>query len=140
MKFRTMYLEEGDKFVQATRDDPRITRVGRLLRKSSLDEFPQFFNVLAGDMSIVGPRPHPIKLNDDYSPRIRKLMSRHYVKPGITGLAQCMGYRGETTNFLDMKNRITLDRFYVENWSMWFDVKIIFQTVFSLLRGPDKAY
>ncbi len=140
LKFRTMYHDEQSGFVQATKNDPRITRVGKFLRKTSLDEFPQFFNVLSGEMSVVGPRPHPMKLNDDYSHRIKKLMSRHYVKPGVSGLAQCMGYRGETANFMDMKNRITLDRFYVENWSLWFDIRIIFQTVISIIKGPNKAY
>ena len=140
LKFRTMILDEKADFVQAKQNDPRITRVGKFLRKTSLDEFPQFMNVLMGDMSIVGPRPHPIKLNDDFSSKIRKLMSRHYVKPGITGLAQCMGYRGETKSFLEMKNRITLDRFYVENWTMFFDIKIILQTAISLIRGSEKAY
>lgn len=135
-----MILDEKADFVQAKQNDPRITRVGKFLRKTSLDEFPQFMNVLMGDMSIVGPRPHPIKLNDDFSSKIRKLMSRHYVKPGITGLAQCMGYRGETKSFLEMKNRITLDRFYVENWTMFFDIKIILQTAISLIRGSEKAY
>lgn len=140
LKFRTMTWEGQATFVQATQQDPRVTRVGKFLRKTSLDEFPQFINVLMGDMSVVGPRPHPLKLNDDYLPRIRKLMSRHYVKPGVTGLAQCMGYRGGTINFRDMKNRITLDRFYVENWSLAFDIRIIFQTVHSLLKNSDKAY
>jgi putative colanic acid biosynthesis UDP-glucose lipid carrier transferase len=139
-KFRTMILEDGAAFVQATVNDPRITRLGKILRKTSLDEFPQFFNVLAGDMSVVGPRPHPIKLNDDFADRIRKLMSRHYVKPGITGLAQCMGYRGETRNLMEMKNRITLDRFYVERWSLGLDLMIILKTVKSLLVGSKKAY
>jgi len=91
-------------------------------------------------MSIVGPRPHPIKLNDDFASRVRKLMSRHYAKPGITGLAQCKGYRGETKNLLEMKHRIVLDRFYVENWSLTFDIKIIFLTAFSLLKGSNNAY
>ncbi|CAN5482214.1 undecaprenyl-phosphate glucose phosphotransferase [soil metagenome] len=111
LKFRTMYLERKSDFIQATKDDPRITRIGKFLRKTSLDEFPQFVNVIRGEMSIVGPRPHPIQLNDAFADKIRKLMSRHYVKPGITGLAQCMGYRGETKNLGEMKNRLTLDRF-----------------------------
>ena len=114
--------------------------LGKFLRKSSLDEIPQFFNVLVGDMSVIGPRPHPLKLNEQFSSRIEKLMSRHYVKPGITGLAQSMGYRGETKNIQDMRNRIKLDRFYIENWSFYLDIKIIIQTVVSLIRGNENAY
>jgi putative colanic acid biosynthesis UDP-glucose lipid carrier transferase len=140
LKFRTMVVNNEADSKQATANDSRITRVGRFLRKSSLDEFPQFFNVLKGDMSLIGPRPHPIKLNSDFAPKIRKLRSRHYVKPGITGLAQAMGYRGETGQLSDMKNRVTLDRFYIENWSFALDLKIIYMTVVSLLRGSEKAY
>jgi lipopolysaccharide/colanic/teichoic acid biosynthesis glycosyltransferase len=110
------------------------------LRKTSIDELPQFFNVLVGDMSMIGPRPHPIKLNERFAPQLRKLNSRHYVKPGITGLAQAMGYRGETNTLGDMKNRITLDRFYIENWSFVLDLKIVYLTVVSLLKGSEKAY
>lgn len=140
LKFRTMVVNNEADTKQATANDSRITRVGRFLRKSSLDEFPQFLNVLKGDMSLIGPRPHPIKLNSDFAPKIRKLRSRHYVKPGITGLAQAMGYRGETGQLSDMKNRVTLDRFYIENWSFALDLKIIYMTVVSLLRGSEKAY
>jgi undecaprenyl-phosphate galactose phosphotransferase/putative colanic acid biosynthesis UDP-glucose lipid carrier transferase len=141
IKLRSMVVVEGNsEFVQATREDSRITRVGKFLRKSSLDEFPQFFNVLKGDMSLIGPRPHPIKLNEQFMPLIANLMSRHYVKPGITGLAQCMGYRGETKDLGDMENRIRLDRYYIENWSIWLDFKIVILTVVSLIRGSEKAY
>jgi len=140
IKFRTMVTASDRDFKQATRDDSRITRFGKFLRKSSIDELPQFINVLKGDMSIIGPRPHPIKLNEQFLPLISNLMSRHYVKPGITGLAQCMGYRGETRDLSDMENRIRLDRFYIENWSFWLDVKIIVLTVVSLVRGSEKAY
>jgi len=140
IKFRTMVVNNEADTKQATANDSRITRVGRFLRKSSLDEFPQFLNVLMGDMSLIGPRPHPIKLNTEFAPKIRKLRSRHYVKPGITGLAQAMGYRGETGQLSDMKNRVTLDRFYIENWSFALDLKIIYMTVVSLLRGSEKAY
>jgi len=140
IKFRTMVTASDRDFKQATRDDTRITRFGKFLRKSSIDELPQFINVLIGDMSIIGPRPHPIKLNEQFLPLISNLMSRHYVKPGITGLAQCMGYRGETRDLSDMENRIRLDRFYIENWSFWLDVKIIVLTVVSLVRGSEKAY
>ncbi|MBL7849756.1 MAG: exopolysaccharide biosynthesis polyprenyl glycosylphosphotransferase [Cyclobacteriaceae bacterium] len=141
IKLRSMVVVEGSSdFVQATRQDSRITRIGKFLRKSSLDEFPQFFNVLVGDMSLIGPRPHPIKLNEQFLPLISNLMSRHYVKPGITGLAQCMGFRGETRELGDMENRIRLDRYYIENWSIWLDFKIVILTVVSLIRGSEKAY
>lgn len=88
----------------------------------------------------MAPRPHPIKLNEKFSNLIGNIMSRHYVRPGITGLAQCMGYRGETQDFADMENRVRLDRYYIENWTFWLDIKIIFLTVVSLIRGSDKAY
>jgi len=140
IKFRTMVLNSEADIKQATKDDQRITVLGKFLRKSSLDEIPQFFNVLVGDMSVIGPRPHPLKLNEQFSSKIEKLMSRHYVKPGITGLAQSMGYRGETKNLQDMRNRIKLDRFYIENWSFYLDIKIIIQTVVSLIRGNENAY
>jgi len=139
-KFRTMVYDNEIEFKQAVKNDPRITKFGRFLRKTSLDEFPQFYNVLTGDMSIIGPRPHPIKLNNDFKPQISKFMLRHSVKPGITGLAQAKGYRGETNNLTLMKNRIKLDRFYVENWSLLFDLKIIVLTLNHLIRENDKAY
>ena len=125
---------------QATKNDMRITRVGQFLRKTSLDELPQFFNVLQGTMSTVGPRPHMIKHNEEYSKIIERFMGRHYIKPGVTGLAQSMGYRGETKDLVDMRNRVKLDRFYIENWSFFLDLKIITLTVMSLLRGSEKAY
>lgn len=140
LKFRTMVVNQESDRKQATRDDPRITRIGKFLRKSSLDEFPQFFNAFIGEMSLIGPRPHPLKLNEEFLKKIEGLMSRHYVKPGITGLAQSMGYRGETRNVLDMKNRIAMDRFYIENWSILLDVKIVFRTVISLIKGSENAY
>lgn len=140
IKFRTMAFEKNAEFKQAIKDDQRITRMGKFLRKSSIDEFPQFINVIRGDMSLIGPRPHPIKLNEQFVPLIQNLMARHYVKPGITGLAQCMGYRGETKNLADMANRVRLDRYYIENWSFWLDLKIIVLTVISLIRGSEKAY
>ena len=140
LKFRSMVVNKESDTLQATKNDMRITKFGKFLRKSSIDELPQFLNVLSGDMSLVGPRPHPVKLNEKFSAEIRNLMSRHYVKPGITGLAQCMGYRGETAEFADMENRFRLDRYYIENWSFWLDIKIIFLTVVSLIRGSEKAY
>ena len=135
-----MVYDNEPEFKQAIRNDPRITKFGRFLRKTSLDEIPQFYNVFTGDMSIIGPRPHPIKLNYDFKPQISKFMLRHSVKPGITGLAQAKGYRGETNNLTLMKNRVKLDRFYVENWSLLFDLKIIILTLNHLLRENDRAY
>jgi len=140
VKFRTMIVNLEADTKQATTNDPRITKLGAFLRKTSLDEFPQFFNVIAGDMSVVGPRPHPIKLNEKFKPLINKYMIRHYVKPGVTGLAQVMGYRGETRLVRDMRNRIRLDRFYIENWSFYFDLKIVFKTAVSVITGDEKAY
>jgi putative colanic acid biosynthesis UDP-glucose lipid carrier transferase len=139
-KFRTMSFEQDAEFKQATQNDPRITRVGKFLRKSSFDELPQFINVFKGEMSLIGPRPHPIKLNEDFAQRIATLTSRHYVKPGLSGLAQCMGYRGETKTLEAMENRVRLDRYYIENWTFWLDIKIIFLTIISILRGSEKAY
>lgn len=135
-----MSFEKDAEFKQAAKNDPRITKIGKFLRKSSFDELPQFINVFLGEMSLIGPRPHPIKLNERFEPLISNIMSRHYVKPGITGLAQCMGYRGETQTLADMENRVRLDRYYIENWSFWLDIKIIFLTIVSLIRGSDKAY
>ncbi len=140
LKFRTMKVNQDADQKQATKDDPRITKLGNFLRKTSLDEFPQFINVFMGSMSVVGPRPHMLKHTEEYGKLIDKFMGRHYVKPGITGLAQCLGYRGETKTLTDMENRIRMDRYYIENWSFFFDMKIIFLTVVSLLRGSDKAY
>jgi putative colanic acid biosynthesis UDP-glucose lipid carrier transferase len=140
LKFRTMKVNEHADAVQASQNDSRITRFGNFLRKSSLDELPQFLNVLGGSMSVVGPRPHMLKHTEEYSQLIGKFMARHFVKPGVTGLAQSRGYRGETKEIQQMKNRVTLDRFYIENWSFLLDVKIILQTVFELIRGNEKAY
>jgi exopolysaccharide biosynthesis polyprenyl glycosylphosphotransferase len=120
-----------DDFVQATSGDPRITPLGRLLRRTSLDELPQFINVFKGDMSIVGPRPHAIKHNQQFANSVVELMRRHYVKPGITGLAQINGARGETRSIEDMRRRITYDLDYIRNWSLWLDMKIICLTIFK---------
>jgi lipopolysaccharide/colanic/teichoic acid biosynthesis glycosyltransferase len=119
-----------DDFRQATANDPRITRLGRFLRKTSLDELPQFLNVLKGDMSIVGPRPHAIRHNEQYTRTIAELMRRHYVKPGITGLAQINGARGETRTLRDMRRRVHYDLAYIRNWSLWLDLRIILMTPF----------
>jgi exopolysaccharide biosynthesis polyprenyl glycosylphosphotransferase len=140
IKFRSMVVNVEADTKQATRGDARITKVGAFLRKSSIDELPQFLNVIKGEMSLIGPRPHPISLNEKFTVYITKLMSRHYVKPGITGLAQCMGYRGETKDITDMENRYRLDRQYIENWTFWLDLKIIYLTVLSLIRGSENAF
>jgi putative colanic acid biosynthesis UDP-glucose lipid carrier transferase len=140
LKLRTMVVNQDADTRQATANDQRITRLGSFLRKASIDELPQFINVLIGSMSVVGPRPHMLKHTEEYAKLIEKFMGRHYVKPGITGLAQCLGYRGETRNLLDMENRVRMDRYYIENWTFWLDIKIIFLTVVSLIRGSDKAY
>jgi Undecaprenyl-phosphate glucose phosphotransferase len=140
LKFRTMAVNDDADTKQAVQNDARITRLGKFLRKTSLDELPQFFNVMLGSMSVVGPRPHMVKHTDEYSKLIEAFMGRHYIKPGITGLAQCLGYRGETKDLIDMENRVRLDRYYIENWTFWLDFKIIFLTVVSLLRGSERAY
>ncbi|MDQ2657901.1 MAG: exopolysaccharide biosynthesis polyprenyl glycosylphosphotransferase, partial [Bacteroidota bacterium] len=139
LKFRTMVVNTPE-FKQAIKNDPRVTPIGKILRKTSIDELPQFINVLKGQMSIIGPRPHPLKLNEEFSPRIEKFMARHYIKPGITGLAQAKGYRGETKTDLSMKGRVKLDRFYIENWSFILDLKIIIATIISLAKGDQQAY
>ncbi len=138
-KFRSMRLN-GNTEKEASKNDPRVTKTGRFMRKTSIDELPQFFNVLAGDMSVVGPRPHLWSQNKAYANRIKKYMIRHYVKPGITGLAQVKGFRGEIETEEDMINRIKYDVFYIENWSMIMDLKIIFQTVINIFQGEEKAY
>ncbi len=138
-KFRSMYVTDFEKTVQASKDDDRITKIGKILRKTSLDEIPQFLNVLLGEMSVTGPRPHPLWLNDKYKGIIDKYMVRHFVKPGITGLAQIKGFRGETTDPMLMKKRVEYDIWYIENWSLFLDIKLIFLTVFSLFKGDKNA-
>jgi putative colanic acid biosynthesis UDP-glucose lipid carrier transferase len=138
-KFRSMQVN-GFTEKEASKNDPRVTKMGKFMRKTSMDELPQFFNVLLGDMSVVGPRPHLWSQNKAYASKIKKYMVRHYVKPGITGLAQVKGFRGEIETEEDMVNRIKLDVFYIENWSLVMDIKIIFQTVFNIFKGEDKAY
>ncbi|WP_128113142.1 undecaprenyl-phosphate glucose phosphotransferase [Polynucleobacter necessarius] len=132
LKFRTMKsMDDGAVVIQASKDDPRITPLGRILRKTSLDELPQFWNVLQGTMSIVGPRPHAIAHNEEYRQLIEGYMLRHKVKPGITGWAQVNGLRGETETLDKMKSRIDYDLYYINHWSIWLDLKIIFMTVFN---------
>jgi putative colanic acid biosynthesis UDP-glucose lipid carrier transferase len=125
---------------QAKKNDPRITKIGAFLRKTSMDELPQFINVLRGEMSVVGPRPHMLSHTDYYSKIIDKYMVRHTVKPGITGLAQIRGYRGETETIAQMRDRARIDRFYIENWSMLLDIKIILKTIINAFKGEEKAY
>jgi len=139
-KFRSMKnnIASGDK--HTVKNDARVTQIGAFLRKTSLDELPQFFNVFLGDMSVVGPRPHLKSLSIEYQKNVNNYLDRHAVKPGITGLAQVRGYRGEIRKKSDIKNRIRLDIFYIENWSILLDVKIIFQTVFNVVKGEEKAY
>ena len=140
-KLRSMRINDLSNLKQAQKDDPRITKLGAFLRKTSLDELPQFFNVLIGNMSIVGPRPHMVKHTEEYSQLVDKYMLRHLVKPGITGLSQVMGYRGETQHDLYlMKMRVRMDRFYIENWSFYLDLKIIYLTVLSMFRKNQYAY
>jgi putative colanic acid biosynthesis UDP-glucose lipid carrier transferase len=137
-KFRSMVLhrEDGDKVSQATREDARITAVGRFIRRTSIDELPQLFNVLQGTMSLVGPRPHALQHNRYYSEHIKSYMIRHRLKPGITGLAQINGCRGETDLLEKMEKRVKYDIDYINNWSIWLDLKILIMTPFTLF-GKD---
>ncbi|TDO19036.1 undecaprenyl-phosphate glucose phosphotransferase [Pedobacter duraquae] len=140
LKFRSMKVNADSDKKQATKDDDRITKIGRFLRKTSLDEMPQFFNVFYGSMSVVGPRPHMLSHTEEYKAIVNKFMVRHFVKPGITGWAQVNGFRGETKRTAAMENRVEHDIWYMENWSSMLDVKIIFLTVINALRGEDNAF
>ncbi len=140
IKFRTMYVHDDSNANQATKGDSRITPIGAFLRKTSLDEFPQFINVFFGQMSVIGPRPHMLKHTDEYSKIIDKFMVRHLVKPGITGWAQVNGYRGETRNKQKMEDRVRADVWYIENWSFTLDIKIVFMTIVNLIRGEENAF
>jgi Undecaprenyl-phosphate glucose phosphotransferase len=138
-KFRSMYVDccEERAVAQATRHDPRVTRIGRILRRTSLDELPQFINVLEGTMSIVGPRPHAVAHNEQYSRLIDEYLARHRVKPGITGWAQVNGLRGETETLEKMEQRVRYDLYYIENWSLLFDIRIILRTLFVGFSHPN---
>lgn len=140
LKFRTMKVNKDSDTLQATADDPRKTRVGDLLRRTNLDELPQFINVFLGDMSVVGPRPHMLRHTEQYSQLVDKYMVRHVVKPGITGWAQVNGYRGLTDEVWKMEKRVEYDVSYIENWSMALDVKIIVRTVINALKGDKNAF
>lgn len=139
IKFRSMYVNDKSDYEQASQGDERITPLGRFLRRSSLDEFPQFINVLKGQMSIVGPRPHMLKHTSDYSALLNKYMIRQFVKPGITGWAQVNGLRGETKMLSQMEQRVEHDIWYMENWSLWLDVRIIFMTILNIFRNTGSV-
>lgn len=139
-KFRTMKVNSDSDKIQATENDPRKTKFGNFLRRTSIDELPQFFNVWLGDMSIVGPRPHMIKHTQDYRTLIDKYMLRHTIKPGITGWAQVNGLRGQTKELWQMERRVEFDVWYAENWNIMLDIKIIFLTVFNAIRGEKNAF
>jgi putative colanic acid biosynthesis UDP-glucose lipid carrier transferase len=139
-KFRSMILNGESDQKWATKNDPRLTKVGSFLRKTSLDEFPQFINVLIGDMSIVGPRPHAVLMNDSYRNVIEKFSHRHDAKPGVTGLSQTRGLRGEISEFHDITSRVKLDRFYLSKWNFILDLNIIAQTIYVLIKGDEKAF
>jgi putative colanic acid biosynthesis UDP-glucose lipid carrier transferase len=143
-KFRSMKacskdVDEQGNYLQACKNDPRITRIGRFLRKTNIDELPQFFNVFTGSMSIVGPRPHPVPLNMESKDSVEKYMMRHWVKPGITGWAQTNGYRGETKDSSLMLKRVKYDLWYIENWTFWLDLQIIVQTLVNIVKGEKNA-
>ena len=139
-KFRTMHVNAESDKVQATKDDPRKTKFGDFLRRSSIDELPQFINVLKGDMSVVGPRPHMLKHTDDYRKLIDKYMVRHLIKPGITGWAQVNGYRGLTEELWQMERRVEYDVWYIENWTFLLDLKVIVRTVLNAVQGEKNAF
>ncbi|MDR0748998.1 MAG: undecaprenyl-phosphate glucose phosphotransferase [Tannerellaceae bacterium] len=139
-KFRTMKVNSDADTLQAAKDDPRKTKLGDFLRKTNLDEFPQFLNVLKGDMSVVGPRPHMLRHTEQYSALIDKYMIRHLVKPGVTGWAQVTGYRGETKTLEQMEGRVKRDVWYIENWSFVLDLKIIVVTLLNMFKGERNAY
>ncbi len=139
-KFRSMTVNDNSHATQATKSDKRVTRIGAFIRKTSIDELPQFFNVLKGDMSISGPRPHMLLHTAEYSAIINQYMLRQFLQPGITGWAQVNGYRGETLNTSLMKKRVEYDIWYMENWSLMLDIKIVFMTVINIFKGEANAY
>jgi putative colanic acid biosynthesis UDP-glucose lipid carrier transferase len=139
-KYRSMRPNPEAHLHQIRKNDPRVTKIGKIIRKTSIDELPQFINVLKGEMSVVGPRPHMVSHTHMYAERIDKFMVRHFIKPGITGLAQVSGFRGEVEDDHHIINRVKYDIFYLENWSIFLDIKILFQTVFNALKGEERAY
>ncbi len=140
LKFRSMRVNKESDTKQATRNDSRVTRIGKFMRETSLDEFPQFINVFLGEMSVVGPRPHMLKHTEIYSKITEHYMIRQFLKPGITGWAQVNGYRGEITQNEQVLNRINYDIWYLENWSLWLDIKIIFLTAYNIFKGEENAF
>ena len=140
LKFRSMKMSKTAHLQQASKNDARVTRIGKFLRRTSLDEFPQFINVFRGDMSIVGPRPHMLKHTDEYSRLIGQYMVRQFLKPGITGWAQVNGYRGETRTVDQMQKRVEHDLWYLENWSLLLDMKIMAMTAFNTVKGDKNAF
>jgi putative colanic acid biosysnthesis UDP-glucose lipid carrier transferase len=140
LKFRSMTPNDYADTHQATKNDPRVTRIGAFLRASSLDEMPQFLNVLMGSMSIVGPRPHTVPMNKVFKTQINKYNSRHKIRPGITGLAQVKGYRGEIQNPHQIRARVKMDYFYIQNWSLWLDLQICIKTFYELMFSREKSY
>lgn len=139
IKFRSMEINEFSDIKITVKGDRRITKIGKFIRKTSIDEFPQFFNVLMGDMTIVGPRPHMIYQTEKYNQKIYNFKERHSEKPGITGLAQINGCRGEIKNDKDMKNRLRYDLFYINKWSFLLDIKIIIKTINQIIKGDKNA-
>jgi len=139
-KFRSMRPNPEAHLYQIQKNDPRVTRIGKIIRKTSIDELPQFINVLKGNMSVVGPRPHMVSHTHMYAEKIDKFMVRHFIKPGITGLAQVSGFRGEVEDDNFIINRVKYDIFYLENWSLLMDLKIVVKTVYNALSGDEKAY
>ncbi|MFV8341097.1 undecaprenyl-phosphate glucose phosphotransferase [Flavobacterium sp. XS2P39] len=140
LKFRTMRVNAVADQKQATLGDERVTKLGEILRRTNMDELPQFLNVFWGNMSVVGPRPHMLMHTEQYSELINNYLVRHYAKPGITGWAQVNGFRGETKELIDMKDRVDYDIWYIENWSLLLDLKIIYRTVFNVFKGEENAY
>ncbi len=140
LKFRSMKVNNVANIKRATRHDQRLTRIGKFLRRTSLDEFPQFLNVLKGNMSVVGPRPHMLKDTDEFSRVVNQYMVRHFLKPGITGWAQVNGFRGEVNSIEKLQGRVERDVWYMENWSVWLDLKIIFLTGFNIIKGDKNAF
>lgn len=140
LKFRSLKVNDEANLKQVTKNDSRMTPLGRFLRKSNIDELPQFFNVFLGDMSIVGPRPHMLKHTTDFTNMYKQYMIRHFIKPGLTGWAQIHGFRGEIRDPELLRKRIEHDIWYLENWSLWLDVKIILRTVYVTIRGDKNAY
>jgi putative colanic acid biosynthesis UDP-glucose lipid carrier transferase len=140
IKFRSMKLNKDADEKQATQNDMRVTKIGRFIRKTSLDEIPQFFNVFIGEMSLIGPRPHMLKHTSDYSEVVDDYMVRQFIKPGITGWAQIHGYRGEITNPEQIQMRVDKDLWYLENWTLWLDIQILFMTIYYVLKGDKNAF